>query len=217
MQRLEVSGAVRHVYMSLGFKGLTDFRKIVQNQILQTTVQWEPSCSMRTDRRRDMTKLIFTFHNFANAPNYNIFYIVIHIGPHREHNLHTCQRPAGECYMVIKASFAFRITTIHADELCGNNAEILVLKFVVRIVTTRLLRHKHRRVGPGSIVVTATAYGLDGPGIDSRWWRDFPHLSRPALWPTQPPVKWVPGLYRGKVRPGRDADPSTPPSAEVKK
>ena len=46
--------------------------------------------------------------------------------------------------------------------------------------------------------------------------RDFPHLSRPALRYTQPPVQWVPGLSRRKVRPGRDADPSPPSSAEVK-
>jgi hypothetical protein len=31
--------------------------------------------------------------------------------------------------------------------------------------------------GLGSVVGIATSYGLDGPGIESRWGRDFPHLS----------------------------------------
>jgi len=43
----------------------------------------------------------------------------------------------------------------------------------------------------------ATVYGLDGLGIESRWGRDFPHLSRTSLRSTQPPVQWVPGLSRG--------------------
>ena len=38
--------------------------------------------------------------------------------------------------------------------------------------------------GLGSAVGIATGYGLDGPGIESGWERDFPHLSRPALGPT---------------------------------
>ena len=49
-------------------------------------------------------------------------------------------------------------------------------------------------VGRDSSVGIATGYGLDGPGIESHWGRDFPHLSRPALGRTQPPVQWVPGL-----------------------
>jgi len=40
-------------------------------------------------------------------------------------------------------------------------------------------------------------YGLDGKGIESRWGRNFSHLTRPALGSTQPAVQWVPGLSRG--------------------
>ena len=50
--------------------------------------------------------------------------------------------------------------------------------------------------GPGSVVGIATGYRLDGPRIESWCGQDFPHLSRPALGSTQPPVQWVPGLSR---------------------
>jgi hypothetical protein len=45
----------------------------------------------------------------------------------------------------------------------------------------------------------------------------FTTSSRPALGPTQPPVKWIPGtLSVGVKRPGRETDHSPPSSAEVK-
>jgi hypothetical protein len=51
--------------------------------------------------------------------------------------------------------------------------------------------------GAGRSVGTAADYGLDGPGIESRWGRDFSHTPRTTLGPTQPPVQWVEGLSRG--------------------
>ena len=51
--------------------------------------------------------------------------------------------------------------------------------------------------GPGSSVGIATGYGLDGPVFESRWERDFLHLSRLALGPTQPSVQWITCLSRG--------------------
>ena len=41
--------------------------------------------------------------------------------------------------------------------------------------------------GLGSVVGIATGYGLDGPGIESRCARDFPHLSRPGPGPHPAP------------------------------
>jgi hypothetical protein len=61
-----------------------------------------------------------------------------------------------------------------------------------------------------SSVVTATCYGLYGSGIESRWRRDFPHLSRPALGPTQPRVQCVTGLPPGRKTAGVCRWPTTP-------
>jgi len=68
----------------------------------------------------------------------------------------------------------------------------------------------------GSLIGIVTGYGLDGPGIESRWGRDFPVQTGPG----DPPSLLCNG-YRvfpgGKERPGPDADPSPPSSAVVKK
>jgi hypothetical protein len=57
--------------------------------------------------------------------------------------------------------------------------------------------NRNRRTGRDSSVGIATRYGLDGPGIESLWGRDFPQPFRPALEPMQPPVQWVQGLFPG--------------------
>ena len=53
----------------------------------------------------------------------------------------------------------------------------------------------HNEKIPNYLVGIATRYGKDGPGIESRWGQDFPHVSRPSLGPTQPPIQCVPGLF----------------------
>ena len=52
--------------------------------------------------------------------------------------------------------------------------------------------------GPGSSVGIVSDYGLDGLGSKNPGGDEILRPSRPALGPTQPPVKWVPGLSRGR-------------------
>jgi hypothetical protein len=62
----------------------------------------------------------------------------------------------------------------------------------------------------------ATRYGLDSPGIESRWRRHFPHLSRLVLGPTQLPIQLVPVFFPGGKAAGRSVDHPSPSNAEVK-
>jgi len=66
----------------------------------------------------------------------------------------------------------------------------------------------------------SVGYGMDDWSSIPGWGRDFllfTTASRPALWPTQPPiqsVRWV--VAPGVKRPRRKADYSFPPNAEFK-
>jgi len=71
-------------------------------------------------------------------------------------------------------------------------------------------------MGPDSPVGIATRYRRGCPGIESQWGREFPHPSKPALGPNQPPIQWVPGLFPEGKAAGAWRRPPTPSSAEVK-
>jgi hypothetical protein len=66
----------------------------------------------------------------------------------------------------------------------------------------------------------ALGYGLDDLRFKSRQGLGiflFITASRSALGPTQPLIQWVTGaIFLRAKRPGREADHSPPPSAEVK-
>jgi hypothetical protein len=71
-------------------------------------------------------------------------------------------------------------------------------------------------VGCDSSVRVTSRYGLEGSGIESRCRRDFPHLSKPALGPTQPRVERVSFFFPGVKRPGSVVDHPPSSSAKVK-
>ena len=82
---------------------------------------------------------------------------------------------------------------MHKMSLCGFSGVTLIaplsgIFFLSKVIFTIC--------GPGSSVGIATDYGLVGPESNSGGDVIF-RSCRPALGPTQPPVKWVPGRSRG--------------------
>ena len=71
--------------------------------------------------------------------------------------------------------------------------------------------------GRDSSVDIATRYGLDGPGIKSRWGARFsaPVQTGPGAYPAY--CTMGNGSFPGVKRPGRGADHPPPSSAEVMK
>jgi hypothetical protein len=67
-----------------------------------------------------------------------------------------------------------------------------------------------------SSVGIATRYGLDGPGIESRWGARFsaPVQTGPGAHPAS--YTMGTGCFPGVKRPGRGVDHPHPPSAEIK-
>ena len=71
--------------------------------------------------------------------------------------------------------------------------------------------------GPDSSVGIATGYGLNGPGIESRWDEIFRTFTDRPWGPPRLLYNGCRVFLGGKERPGRDADSSPPSRAVVKK
>jgi hypothetical protein len=69
------------------------------------------------------------------------------------------------------------------------------LFIISRVLSSHFVRYFKIKLGRYTSVAIVTRYCLDGPGMKSLWWQDFPHLSRPALGPIQPPMQLVPGFF----------------------
>ena len=106
-----------------------------------------------------------------------------------------------------------KICCLYEDSILGPSPSFAVVYYRL----AKYFQSISRACGPGSSVGIATGYGLGGPGIESRWGEIF--RTCPDR-PWGPPILLYNG-YRvfpgGKARPGRDADPSPPASAVVKK
>jgi len=61
-------------------------------------------------------------------------------------------------------------------------------------------------VGRYSAVSIEARHGLDGPGIESRWRRDFPNPSRPTPGSRSTYCPMGTGSFPGVRRPGRGVD-----------
>jgi hypothetical protein len=76
------------------------------------------------------------------------------------------------------------------------SCHIIIVIIIIIIIT----------VGRDSSVGIATRYEVDGAGIECRYGRRIPYLSRQALGPKQPPIQRLPGPFLGVKRPGRGVD-----------
>jgi hypothetical protein len=112
-------------------------------------------------------------------------------------------------YSVFHKSQSVRSTRHYSDMQIRKNKKRTCTYFFFQVIYVYAM-------GRDSSVGIATRYGLDGPGIEYRWRRDFPYRSIPT--PGTHPASYTrgTGLLPKIKRPGRGVDHPPPSIAEVK-
>ena len=110
-------------------------------------------------------------------------FLQIMLGLYGNPYVYLCSKGSVACIIPFLAGFSFS-KLIDMVSLSNN----IIFVFSVRFFSVTFVL-----MGWDSSVGIVT----DGPGIESRWGRDFQHRSRQALGLTQPPIQWVPGLSWG--------------------
>jgi hypothetical protein len=75
--------------------------------------------------------------------------------------------------------------------------QVTISRFSNKLLLSKFFSCLDISVGRDSSVGITARYRLDGPGIESQLWGDFPHQFRLALGPTQPPTQYIDSLFRG--------------------
>ena len=101
------------------------------------------------------------------------------------------------------SSAYFKCTVCLYNRVHGNSEDCFVVLWVIKGADLPTV------LGPDSSVGIATCYGLDGTEIEYWRGRDFPLPSRPALGPSQLPIRGY-LLFPGGIAVGEWPSPPTP-------
>jgi len=112
----------------------------------------------------------------------------------------------GLCCLSLLSSFCFHRPMLNVTQSTAMIVTVIILHFTwyssswnqnILGASPAVIFSFHMEInGPGSTVGISTDYGLNGPGSNHGGDEIF-RPSWPALGPTPPPVRWVPGLSRG--------------------